>query len=138
MRTDRTQPRAGEAEGERRGVALRAHEQRDRLGAVLVEDRAQPRRDLVDRLVGADRLEAVGPVALRGEEPIGSMVQLAEVPALRAREPARQRVIGVAGDVHDAPVLDVDEQPAERRADAAEGRGARRAHGIEVLPQRSQ
>ena len=83
---DRAEPRAGEAEGERRGVALRAHEQRDRLGTVLVEDRAQTRRDLVDRLVGGDRLQAVGPVALRGEEPVGRMVQLTEVTTLGAGE----------------------------------------------------
>ena len=112
------EPRAGEAERERRGVALRAHEQGNRFGPVLVEDRAQPRRDLVDRLVGGDRLQAVGPVALRGEEPVGRMVQLAEMTTLGAREAPRQRVIGIAGDVDDPPVVDVDEQPAERRADA--------------------
>src|SRR5205823_6610624 len=40
----------------------------------------------------------------------------------RAGEPARERMVGIALHERGAPVVvDVDEQPAERRADAAEG-----------------
>ena len=111
MGADGAEPRAREAERERRGVALRADEQGDRFGTVLVEDRAQARGDLVDRLIGGNRLQAVGSVALRGEEPIGRVVQLAEMTALRAREATGERVIRVARDVRDAPVFDSTSNP---------------------------
>ena len=137
VRPDRAQPRARERVRQRCGVALRADEQRDRLRPVLVEDAAQPRRDLVDRLGRRDGREPVGSVALRGEEPVGRVVKVAEVTALRAREPAREWVVGIPGDARDAPVLDVDEHTAQWRADPAERDVPARGHDA-VAPHRSQ
>jgi len=80
---------------------------------VLVENGAESGCDLVDRLCRGDGLEGVGSLALRGEEPIGAVVEEAEAPALDAGEAARQRMVGVTRDVYDLPVLDIDEQAAQ-------------------------
>jgi hypothetical protein len=96
---------------------------------VFVEDAAQPRRDLVDGLSGGDRCLAAWAVALRGEEPVGRVVELAEAAALDARETVRQRVIGITGDAYGLPVFDVDEQAAQRRTDTAVGDELRQAIG---------
>jgi hypothetical protein len=81
---------------------------------VIVENGAESDRDLVDRLFRGDGHDAIGPVALRGEETIGRVVEQPEAPALDAREAARQRMVRITRDVYGLPVFDVDEQAAQR------------------------
>ena len=78
-----------------------------------------PRRvgDLVERLVPGDRARTVplpfGPTRRSGVRRRSVVIRALDVAIdLRAEEAARERMLGVAGDAHRAPVLDGDEHRA--------------------------
>jgi hypothetical protein len=114
--------------GERAGVP---HVPADRLAAVPLADRAQAAADVVERLVPADALEALGGAVRRGRaaahppQRVGDAVRvvldLGHRDPLRAGEPARDRVVGVRPQLGDPPVLYGRDEPAERLADPAVG-----------------
>ena len=97
----------------RAGVGVR----QDRLRPVArLGDRVQPVGDLAQRVVPRDRLEAAAslgadPPQRRAQSVV--MVRALDVSIhLGAEEAARERVVGIAGDPHRAPVFDGDEHRA--------------------------
>src|SRR5690606_38635839 len=105
------------------GAARRA-DQRDRLGAVLIANRSQPRGDQIERLVPAGLAELTGFPVLdqRRAQAIVGVGELVGEAALDAGVANVGRALLARRDVDDPLVLDVD---IERAADATirAGRG---------------
>jgi hypothetical protein len=98
-----------------------AHVPADRVAAVLVDDPPEPRPDLVQRLVPRHGLQPTAAAPQRMEDAVGVVLNVGHRDPLGAREPRRQRVLGVGTDPRHLPVLDRDPQPAQRLADPAVG-----------------
>ena len=130
VRADARHERARELAGGGEGEAVGAAEGGDGAGAVLGDDRLQPVRHLLDRLlVGDVAVRPVGAALLRVEEAVGVVVLLRELAALDAGEPLVHRVLRIAAHLDRAPVLDVDLDAAEGVAEAAEGLLGLDGHG---------
>jgi hypothetical protein len=109
-----------------RGIerARRTLERRDRFRSVPVNDRAQPVRNLVERLLASDLGESAVVLALeRMQQPGRTVMGFFRLQALEADIALTERVALVALDVDDplATILNIEHHAAMRGADAAEG-----------------
>jgi hypothetical protein len=96
---------------------------------VLGDQGLDPRGDLVDRLAARDRREQARCNALlRVEQPLAVGVLRGQLAPLRAGEAVIGGVRAIARHAHGAAVLDLDEDPAVRVAEAADGRVDRGRH----------
>jgi hypothetical protein len=95
-----------------------AEEDADGGRSVTVDDRAHARAEIVETRIPRRRLQAAVGADQRALDPRRVVVQTWECSALRARVPARERVVVVAADAHDLVARDVDEDPADGGADA--------------------
>ena len=92
----------------------------DRLRPVSIDDRAEPVTEIVE--AGLPRRRSQLPVhsSHRPLDPVRVVVHLRECPSLRAGVAVRQRMLLVAAHAHDPITGDVDDDPADGRADPAE------------------
>jgi hypothetical protein len=99
-----------------------AHIPADRTGPVAAKDVGQPSRDVGQRLVPGDGLEAVRSAPQRSRHAVGIVDDLGERDALLAGEARRQGMILVGPKGHQAAVLDGGHHAAQWLADPAERR----------------
>ncbi|MBB4661263.1 hypothetical protein BDZ31_000836 [Conexibacter arvalis] len=92
----------------------------DRLAAVLVADGRQPRRDLGDRRLPVDLLEAaVGPAPQRARQPVAAVLVVVEPQRLVAGVTLRGGVGAVAADAREAAAVELHLDPAVALAEDA-------------------
>ena len=135
----------GVVDRDRRVPLLRVQQPEQPFGGVpavevVREAGGEIRADGVVAVLGADRHDAVGEVVedvvprrigtveARRVEPVGMVMHRRDRTALRARVSARDRVAGIAPHLEHAVAVDLDDDPAQRRADATEAQVLRR-HG---------
>jgi hypothetical protein len=118
---------------ERVGVRV-AEVDRHAVGAVLVDDRAQPGLDLRERLVPRGRLQRAVTTDAGGGEPVRIVLELTDRGALGTEVALAEHVLVVAADRDDPVVLELDQQAARGLAERA---GPHRGSpGHIVLPRR--
>ena len=97
-----------------------AHEMRERLRPVAVDQLSELARDLADRLVPADLLEAIADALQGMQDAVGAVLRRTPARALHARIALGDDVFRIRADCLDAVVLDVDLEAASRFTDPAE------------------
>ncbi len=103
----------------------------DGLPTVRVDDCAEPTVDLGEGLVPGHRdVSAVRLAQERPGQPVRIVMQVGQGHALRAQVPAAEHVLLVAGHLRDAPVRQLQRQPAGRLAQGADAQmGGGVGHG---------
>ena len=91
----------------------------DGVAAVRALDAAQVGNHLLERLLPADRLPAIGRAPHRLAQPVGIVVQVLQGHRLGADMAAAERVLPVAADGDDLVAAVVDLDPAHRLAEVA-------------------
>src|SRR5262245_57510087 len=107
------------AVAERAGIA---HVPADRVGAALVEDRAQAAGDVAHRLLPRDALELAGPAGAleRVDHAVRAGLHVGHRDALRARIAARERMVAVGAQLLQLAVLDRGDHATQRLANTTE------------------
>jgi hypothetical protein len=114
----RKRHRRGDPRAVLEGIGARID--RDAVRPVLVDQRFQPRSDLVERGLGGDRLEPLRGLFLRRQQAFGMVMRLGQLPALDAGIAAEHRVLGVARHAHHPVAFGLDQDGAIGMAETTE------------------